>query len=100
MGVTTKTREQREIALLQAVILKWEDDFPCDMGCYADGSPHEDCSQHGRSPADLWSIIQQISVERDNAIRKVEAAAALIPGSPLRRIRPADLARALEMETP
>jgi hypothetical protein len=42
------------------------------MGCYADGSPHEDCSQHGRSPSDLWGIIREISLERDRANRVID----------------------------
>jgi hypothetical protein len=32
--------------------------FPCDKGCYE--APEEDCSRHGRSPADLWKVIHEV----------------------------------------
>lgn len=48
--------------------------LPCDGACtdYAE----EDCSRHGREPADLWRIIDEIRAERDaarEALARVEA---------------------------
>ena len=43
-------------------------DLPCDGGCNVNDGPMEDCSQHGRSPRDLWGIIedqsQRLAAER------------------------------------
>ena len=36
-------------------------DLPCDRGCNVNDGPMEDCSQHGRSPRDLWGIIEDLS---------------------------------------
>ena len=36
-------------------------DLPCDRGCNVNDGPMEDCSQHGRSPRDLWGIIEDQS---------------------------------------
>ncbi|MBB2956988.1 hypothetical protein [Pseudoclavibacter helvolus] len=36
-------------------------DLPCDGGCNVNDGPMEDCSQHGRSPRDLWGIIEDLS---------------------------------------
>lgn len=35
-------------------------DLPCDGGCNVNDGPMEDCSQHGRSPRDLWGIIEDL----------------------------------------
>ncbi len=49
---------------------------PCDGGCsYGDG-PQEDCSAHGRRPAELWEIIQQEAAESRDAQYRAEAAEA------------------------
>ena len=36
-------------------------DLPCDRGCNVNDGPMEDCSQHGRSPRDLWGIIEDLN---------------------------------------
>jgi len=41
----------------------WKERFPCDGMC--SDAPEEDCSRHGRSPADLWRIISEVAAERD-----------------------------------
>ena len=47
-------------------------DLPCDRGCNVNDGPMEDCSQHGRSPRDLWGIIedqsQRLAAERAKAL--------------------------------
>ena len=41
----------------------WKERFPCDGPC--SDAPEEACSRHGRSPADLWRIIGEVTAERD-----------------------------------
>lgn len=53
--------------------------LPCDGGCV--NAPEEDCSRHGRTPAELWRIIDEVRAERDAArevLARVEALAASI----------------------
>ena len=50
--------------------------LPCDGACT--DAPEEDCSRHGREPADLWRIIDEARAERDaarEAMAQVEALA-------------------------
>ena len=42
-----------------AKLLQMEKDFPCDGGCVE--APEEDCTRHGRKPADLWKIINEMN---------------------------------------
>ena len=56
-------RMQKDIERLTTEREWSEDRFPCDGGCV--DAPEETCSRHGRSPADLWRIIGQVTVERD-----------------------------------
>jgi hypothetical protein len=60
---------ERDGALASAVAFKTERDrldeqYPCDGGCNYDG-PAEHCSRHGRTPAELWTIIADLAVERN-----------------------------------
>lgn len=48
--------------------------LPCDGACT--DAPEEDCSRHGREPADLWRIIGEVQAQRDaarEALARVEA---------------------------
>ena len=68
---------RRELVRLRAEVVGWEERFPCDGLCrdYAE----EDCSRHGRKPAELWAFLGEVQAERDaeRARRaKVEALAA------------------------
>ena len=56
-------RMQKDIERLTTEREWSEDRFPCDGGCV--DAPEETCSRHGRSPADLWRIIGQVTAERD-----------------------------------
>ena len=35
-------------------------DLPCDGGCNVNDGPMEECSLHGRTPRDLWGIIEDL----------------------------------------
>lgn len=35
-------------------------DLPCDGGCNVNDGPMEECSHHGRTPRDLWGIIEDL----------------------------------------
>ena len=35
-------------------------DLPCDGGCNVNDGPMEECSRHGRTPRDLWGIIEDL----------------------------------------
>ena len=47
-------------------------DLPCDGGCNVNDGPMEECSHHGRTPRDLWGIIedliQRLAAERAKAL--------------------------------
>ena len=47
-------------------------DLPCDGGCNVNDGPMEECSHHGRTPRDLWGIIedliQRLATERAKAL--------------------------------
>lgn len=48
--------------------------YPCDGLCGQE--PAEDCSRHGRKPAELWALIGELVPERDQAraaLARVEA---------------------------
>lgn len=60
------------IARQVSTIASWEETYPCDGGCSPESGPEEDCSRHGRSPADLWAgitakaeQIETLTAERD-----------------------------------
>lgn len=44
----------------------------CDAGCLDEGAPMEECSAHGRTPADLWLQLDLVRKQRDEARPKVE----------------------------
>ena len=54
-----------EIERLQAAVNGFEYKYPCDGLCSYERGPEEDCSRHGRSPADLRGIITDLIAERD-----------------------------------
>ena len=62
-------RMQKDIERLTTEREWSEDRFPCDGGCV--DAPEETCSRHGRSPADLWRIIGQVTAERDTLATQV-----------------------------
>ena len=49
-----------QIASLRAEILRWETKYPCDGGCDYNG-PEEMCSRHGRSPSEIWDIVDNLN---------------------------------------
>ena len=57
-------------------------DLPCDRGCNVNDGPMEDCSQHGRSPRDLWGIIDAygslVTGTQERAIRVVRGMKAAL----------------------
>ena len=59
---------------------RWRERFPCDGLC--SDAPEEDCSRHGRSPADLWRIISEIAAERDALVTTVGRVQALVDSNP------------------
>lgn len=78
--------EKAEAELAAAREAKWEIEqqfrelqsesriLPCDAACT--DAPEEDCSRHGREPADLWRIIVEVQAQRDEAreaLARVEA---------------------------
>ncbi len=55
------------------------DKYPCDRSCnWADG-PAEDCSKHGRPPAEVWKIVGDVSSQRDAALARIARVEALHP---------------------
>ena len=53
----------------RAKVAWYEERFPCDSLC--SDAPEEDCSRHGRTPADLWSQLSEVATERDAERAKV-----------------------------
>jgi hypothetical protein len=45
---------------------------PCDGGCNPNDGPQEECSAHGRTPADLWRQLDIVRKQRDDAVAEVE----------------------------
>lgn len=70
---TLRIIEQLEWA--EAEVESWKERFPCDGLC--SDAPEEDCSRHGRVPADLWGIIGKLSAERDALAAQVARVEAL-----------------------
>ena len=68
-------RMQKDIERLTTEREWSEDRFPCDGGCV--DAPEETCSRHGRSPADLWRIIGQVTAERDALAAQVARVESL-----------------------
>lgn len=62
-------RTERDAAIARAEAA--EARYPCDELCVE--CPEETCSQHGRAPADIWRIVNEIGKERDEALAKVAA---------------------------
>ena len=50
--------------------------LPCDAACT--DYPEEDCSRHGREPAELWHIIAEIQAQRDEAREALARVEALV----------------------
>jgi len=64
-----------EVERLRSQLAWWETTFPCDAQCSAfNEGPQEDCSRHGRSPSDLWSINDRLRTERDQMADAILAA--------------------------
>ena len=68
-------RMQKDIERLTTEREWSEDRFPCDGGCV--DAPEETRSRHGRSPADLWRIIGQVTAERDALAAQVARVESL-----------------------
>ena len=76
-----------QVERAEAEVEWWKERFPCDGLC--SDAPEEDCSRHGRSPADLWRIISEVAAERDALAQeaevlraKVAAVEALVDSNP------------------
>lgn len=53
------------------------DKYPCDRHCnWADG-PAEDCSKHGRPPAEVWQIVGDVSARLAAALARIAKVEAL-----------------------
>ncbi len=61
----------------RARIAQWEAEFPCDGGCDTAWGPQEECSRHGRRPAELWERGEFFARERDDARAAIAAVRAL-----------------------
>lgn len=70
------TNTQWNMGRVRADLDRFETDFPCDRACldYAE----EDCSRHGRKPADLWKRIDGLRTERDALAQTVASVNALV----------------------
>lgn len=77
-----------ELARAEAKVAHYEERFPCDAGCHE--YPEEDCSSHGRTPAELWALLLKDHAELTERAQRAEAAvvearkAALAPVEALR----------------
>ncbi len=56
----TRAVHEEDLAALVRALDDYEDRFPCDGACYENQGPTEDCSAHGRTPTDLWRIIDTL----------------------------------------
>ena len=55
--------------------------FPCDGGCnWADGAS-EECSAHGRPPAQIWGIVADVTTQRDAALARIARVEAVLASS-------------------
>ena len=52
----------------------------CDAGCLDEGAPMEECSAHGRTPADLWLQLDLVRKQRNEARAKVERLRGALDG--------------------
>lgn len=48
---------EKELSTLRNVVKDYDTNFPCDGGCNTNDGPEETCSRHGRSPSDLWNLL-------------------------------------------
>lgn len=63
-----------ESAIARAEAL--ESRFPCDMGCVE--AAEETCSRHGRTPDDIWRIVNEVIEQRDKQIARAKVAEAKV----------------------
>lgn len=50
---------ERELRMLRNTVKDYDTNFPCDGGCNTNDGPEETCSRHGRSPRDLWDLLDR-----------------------------------------
>lgn len=60
---------------LRAQLAHYEERYPCDGLCDGQG-PMEDCSRHGRTPAELWALMSELQQMFEAARAQVAAALA------------------------
>lgn len=77
-------RLRAEVERLRDDVATWEQN--CDGGCDIEGAPMEQCSLHGRTPADLWSQLDIVCKQRDEALAEVE------------RLRPREIRTVAELD--
>lgn len=63
-----------ECETLQHLLQEWEQRYPCDAGCLE--APEEECSRHGRTPQQLWEMVDRLRSE--NHFLSAEPSAQLI----------------------
>ena len=64
MGCACPDKDPRPvIASLVEHVERLERRFPCDAGCF--DAPEEECSRHGRTPAELWAIVESVQSQRE-----------------------------------
>ena len=51
--------------------------MPCDGGCNYGEGPMEECSRHGRPPAEVWQIVTEVQAQRDARAARLAAVEAL-----------------------
>lgn len=55
--------------------------YPCDGGCnWADG-PQEECSLHGRTPAEMWEALDKGANQRDALQARLDAVREIAENS-------------------
>ncbi len=57
--------EHQERLTLRNVVKDYDTNFPCDGGCNINDGPEETCSRHGRSPRDLWNLLDEARAALD-----------------------------------
>lgn len=67
-----KRERSRSRDLHYAIDQLRKDAPPCDGGCNPNDGPQEECSAHGRTPADLWRQLDIVRKQRDDAVAEVE----------------------------
>lgn len=55
----------READVIKANLESLEARYPCDGGCSYEGGPEETCSAHGRTPAEVWKMADDVFKERN-----------------------------------